>query len=353
MDWREMFHKSRVYPVVLLALCYVLYLYRTSDANQNGDALTEGESLVSITGTTMGSIPYVVLYIDSVKSTTKAEIDSKLQDFNQIFSTYIPDSEISRFNQSESGILVSEEMKKVYLESKQIAEMTNGSFDPTVMPLVNAWGFGYEERKNIPNQIQVDSIMEFVGHEKVTLVGDSLTKTDPRIELDFSAIAKGYACDYLITYLQTKGVKNAFVEIGGEIMAIGRKFESRPWYAGVREPNKGSQEVNRRIKLENRSIATSGNYENFYEDDDTGELYAHTINPTNGKQVRTTVLSASVIADNCMKADALATAVMVMGKEEAIQFFQSHQDLSYYIIYSEEGMRKGLASEGFDKITIK
>ncbi|MEQ8424672.1 MAG: FAD:protein FMN transferase, partial [Cyclobacteriaceae bacterium] len=220
-------------------------------------------------------------------------------------------------------------------KSQEITLASGGAFDPTIMPLVNAWGFGPGKKIKL-DSLQVDSVKEFVGFQKVLFNSDSLWKDDPRVQLDFSAIAKGYGVDVVADFLKSKGMKNIFVEIGGEISATGKNIkQDRPWEAGILDPNSTyeNQYYKAYALLEDKAMATSGNYFNYYEEN--GNKYSHTIDPASGYPIRHAILSASVFANDCMTADGWATAFMVMGHEQAIEVLAERNDLDAFLIFSE------------------
>lgn len=256
-------------------------------------------------------------------------VDASLSVFN-------PLSTISKVNKSETE-RVDAMLYDVVQKSLKISENTNGAFDITVMPLVNAWGFGFKQGQ-MPTDAQVDSLRQFVGYTKVSLDKDSVIhKADAGIMLDCGAIAKGYGVDRVARVLREHGVRNFMVEIGGEVVTKGRNPEGHPWQIGVSKPVDGSDpdtgEMQTVLSLENAAVATSGNYRNFYERD--GKKYAHTIDPRTGRPVQHSLLSATVIAPDCATADAYATAFMVLGMDEAKKVLENHKELKVYFIYAD------------------
>lgn len=304
------------------------------------------EILVAFEGRTMGTT-YHIQYFDRQGRNFKPQVDSLLIVFNQSLSTYIPDAEISQFNQKSSFTFQSPFFNPVLESSRQIYEITSGYFDPTVMPLVNAWGFGPAKSAK-PNEQQVDSLMTFVGFDKIIFNRDSVWKSDPRVQLDFSAIAKGYGVDVVADFIQAKGIENFFVEIGGEVVAKGKNLaKNRIWEIGILDPDSDPilQQYKVFVSLKDRAIATSGNYYNYREVD--GIKYSHTINPLKGYPVQHAILSASVFAENCMTADALATAFMAMGHEHAIEILQKNTQWDAILLYSEpDGSQAVYMTEG-------
>jgi len=316
--------KNLIYSAVLiLAILAVMWIRNTHPGQSNLEK-------IELSGTTMGT-SYQVKYLMAEPVDFQPSIDSLLEDFNQCLSTYIPDSEISRFNR---GTLHKFERPYFYwmlVQSQTISESTGGAFDPTVMPLVSAWGFGPEEA-NITSEAQVDSLLESIGLENIFFDQYAVCKLNPGTQLDFSAIAKGYAVDLVLQFLKDKDLIDIFVEIGGEISATGVNETGKPWAIYIEKPLDHERAVQALVTLDNMAVATSGNYRNFYIKD--GKKYAHTISPFNGYPVQHSLLSVSVFARNCAVADAYATAFMVLGLEKAMELTLSNEELEAYFIYS-------------------
>ena len=287
---------------------------------------------VSLSGTTMGTT-YSVKYLMKQPQDFQSSIDSLLKDFNQCLSTYIPDSEISQFNKGVLHKFQRPYFYEMLTQSKTIHQQTEGAFDPTVMPLVSAWGFG-AEAMDLPSAEQVEGMLAAVGFEHVFFDEFAVCKVHQEAQLDFSAIAKGYAVDLVMQYLQQQNLENIFVEIGGEISAVGVNELGKPWAIYIEKPEEQGREIQALVTLDNIAVATSGNYRNFYIKD--GKKYAHTISPQTGYPVQHSLLSVSVFAKSCAKADAYATAFMVLGLEKALQITQADQELEAYFIYQQE-----------------
>ncbi len=338
----------RIRNLLLLGIAFTLL------ACQN-DKQADSQTYISLQGETMGTY-YRITYKDPEQRNFQQAIDSLLLALNQEVSTYIPSSMISNFNQSVEGILLSEggKQKNHFLENlkaaAEIFTLTEGAFDPTIMPLGNYWGFGYTPRKPVTkvDSNLVDSLLDFVGFEKLQLVEEGervkLNKRSPGIQLDFSALAKGYGVDAIGNLLKENEVNDFLVEIGGEVVARGLNKKGEPWSIGINQPSETSDLTDfvAIIPLENKGMATSGNYRNFYEVN--GVKYSHTINPHTGFPERNTLLSATIIANNCMYADALATACMVLGTEAAFELINSLQDVDAYLIY---GLEDGSLAEKY------
>lgn len=309
----------------------------------------EGLRKIALQGSTMGTT-YSVKYLDAQGRNLKPGVDSLLQAFNMSLSTYIPESEISRFNQEALLKYESPFFYPVLKKSREIYLKTDGAFDPTVGPLVNAWGFGPEGRQTPPDAL-VDSLKLLVSYDSVFFDSIAVCKMKKGMKLDFSAIAKGYGVDVVADYIQSKGIDNLFVEIGGEVVARGVNDQGEPWQVGVNVPTEDPEQQSRPqaiVALKNQAIATSGNYRNFYEKE--GVKYSHTISPVTGRPVRHSLLSASVLAPDCMTADAYATAFMVMGIEKAKEVLAQEEELDAYFIYSDaQGQLQTWMSPGIEE----
>ena len=271
-------------------------------------------------------------YADDLKPEIEAQmlmVDSALSMFNE-------QSTISYVNRNED-YQPNPMFTEVITKALAISEETNGAFDITVAPLVNAWGFGFKSG-DMPTQAAVDSIRKFIGYKKIELTDGHIKKTDPRIMLDCSAIAKGYGCDVVAAYLEKKGIINYMVMIGGEVVTKGINPTRLPWRIGVTKPTDDTlgieQETQTVLNVTDKAMATSGNYRNFYYKG--GKKYAHTIDPATGRPVQHSLLSATVLAKDCATADAYATSFMVMGMERARQLLEKHKELMAYFIYTDQ-----------------
>ncbi len=305
---------------------------------------------MQVTGEAQGTY-YAITYYDSLGRNFQFQFDSILTDFDQTASLWVENSMIRKINRNEQ-VALNSLFIDLLNKSIQISELTEGYFDVTVGKLVNAWGFGFSKRESL-DSIMIDSLKQYIGYSKVSIKDQQLVKIDPNIELDFNAIAQGYASDMLGQFLETKGIENYLVDIGGEVIAKGKKSEDRSWVVGIEKPadNKYSdREIEAKIQLNNQSVVTSGNYRKYYES--KGVKYSHTINPFTGYPVEHTLLSASVVASQAWLADAMATAFMVMGLEKSLEFLQQHPDLEAYFIYNENGVYKTYATQGFQKLIV-
>ncbi|MBI9056513.1 MAG: FAD:protein FMN transferase [Labilibaculum sp.] len=298
---------------------------------------------------------YHIVYEHSNDANLHDEIIAKMVEFDLSLSTYKPHSVISKVNNNDSTVVLDEYFLKVMKRADEISKVTNGAFDMTVAPLVNAWGFGFKNKLD-PEMIPVDSLLEVVGYTKVQLEAGKVIKSDPRIMFDASAIAKGYGVDVVADFLESKEIMNYMVEIGGEIRAKGKNNKGRIWRVGIDkpidDPSTMSREIQDVIQLENSALATSGNYRQFYIKD--GKKYAHTIDPRIGYPVQHSLLSATVVAPDCMSADAYATSFMVMGLEESIAIVENDSLLEAYFIYTDSvGNYKTYRSEKIKDLIVK
>lgn len=263
------------------------------------------------------------------------QIDSLFNVVNQSLSTYIPDSDISKLNRNEITI-IDNHFQSVFKASIAIYQQTEGAFDPTIGNVVNAWNFGAETNKFITDSTTIDSLMRFVGLNKVELIKNNINKPIETY-LEFNAIAKGYGIDVIADFLESKAIENYLVDIGGDLRVSGTNLESaKGWTVGIDDPNfDGTQSYSKVITLKDEAMATSGTYRKF-KVDDNGNRYAHIINTKTGYPTKTNILSVSVIAADCMTADGYATAFQAMGIENATRFLELHQELKAYFIYEDQ-----------------
>ena len=270
----------------------------------------------------------------------EAEVVDKLKEVDAALSMFNERSTISKINNNQAV-----EPDKMFLDvfqlAQQVSKDTHGAFDITVAPLVNLWGFGFKHTQE-PTKHAIDSLRQFIGYQKVSYDGKTIQKQDPRIMLDCSAIAKGYGTDVVARLMDEKGVKNYLVEIGGEVVTRGISEKRVPWKIGVTKPTDDSLHIGNELQtvlnVTDKAMATSGNYRNFYYKG--GRKYAHTINPKTGRPVQHNILSATVLCNLCAKADAYATAFMVMGLDKAREVLERNPDLMVYFIYDDKGQNK-------------
>ncbi len=296
-----------------------------------------------ITGETMGTT-FSVSYWDSTGIDLLLDLQNLLLEINNSVSTYIEDSEISRFNYGDSLFVKKDgHFARNFLLAKEIHKKTGGWFNPAVMPLVNYWGFGYNKKEIVTDvdSAFVKTLLKLVVFDSIT-IGEKedhclFLKHKAGVELDFSAIAKGDAVDEVGRLLEQLGIHNYFVEIGGEVRARGKTATGFYWRTGIRVPkeNANARDLQTAVELSNLSLATSGNYENYYEDKTTKVKYAHTINPHTGYPEKNTLLSASVFARDCATADAFATAFMAMGLKKAYSLASQLPEIDAYFVFSD------------------
>ncbi|MEG1586443.1 MAG: FAD:protein FMN transferase [Bacteroidales bacterium] len=279
------------------------------------------------------------------------QIKEELKRFDASMSTFNKNSIISRINRNDSTVEADEWFIRVFNTGRDVSAATEGSFDMTVAPLVNAWGFGFKKSDQVTPAL-IDSIRSFVGQEKIRLAGKKVIKTDLRVMLDASAIAKGYACDVIGELLTKKGIRNYMVEIGGEVSAKGKNTSGKCWRIGINKPiedqSASAGEIQEIINLCGGGMATSGNYRNFYYKE--GKRYAHTIDPRTGYPVEHSLLSATVIAPSCMLADAFATAFMVLGLDKSMEIVEKNPEIDAYFIYADGSEENAVKmSKGFEQ----
>ncbi|SHE72080.1 thiamine biosynthesis lipoprotein [Bacteroides faecichinchillae] len=301
----------------------------------------------SITGLVFGTV-YNITY--QYKGDLKPEIEAELKRFDFSLSPFNDSSVISRVNRNEE-LVTDTFFQKCFNRSMEISRETKGTFDITIAPLANAWGFGFK-KGTFPDSLMIDSLLQITGYDKVKLVDGKVIKDDPRMMLSCSAVAKGYSVDVVAHFLDSKGIKNYIVDIGGEVVVKGKNSQGGLWRVGINKPIDDSlsrqKDLQTILEITNAGLATSGNYRNYYYKD--GKKYAHTIDPRTGYPVQHSILSSTVIAKDCMTADALATAFMVMGLEEAEKFCKADPNIDAYFIYSgKDGKFETYFTEGIKK----
>jgi FAD:protein FMN transferase len=321
MDLRK---RNILYTIILLVSMFAVYMYRKNQA----------PIPITVEGYTMGTT-YHVTYFDPKGRNFKQSLDSILLVVNKSINNYDSTSEVTRFNKSKRGVAIN---LPYLLPPLRVAAAvfgnSFGAFDPTVMPLVNAWGFGHGKMMTM-NQQRVDSLKEFIGFEKIQILRDSIIKLDARAQLDFGGIGQGYGADVMTDFLKSKGITNMLVELGGEGMACGVNLKTNmPWNIGILDPNstRDSLFFKAYVALQNRAFTTSGNYFNYKVVD--GKKYSHTIDPVTGFPVQREILSATIFAKDATTADAWGTAFMVMGHEKAMEILKQQPELDAFLMYS-------------------
>lgn len=298
---------------------------------------------VKISGPTMGT-SYNITLFPAEDATLDAEdlkksIDVSLNRINQQMSTWVKDSEISLFNQSQSTdwFPVSEDFAKVVSAAQDISRRSNGAFDVTVGPLIRMWGFGKDFKNNNPDQASIDAAIQNIGYQKleVRLSPPALRKHIPQLQINLSAIAKGYGVDAIAEHVSQQNISSYLVEIGGEIRANGVKQNGDLWRIAIEKPSSKERSIQQGILLKNTAVATSGDYRNYVERD--GKRYSHTIDPSTGKPITHQLASITILHDSAMMADGLATAVMVLGEEKGRAFIAENTLKAYMITRNKEG----------------
>ncbi len=289
---------------------------------------------IKLSGPIFGT-SFNIQYYSEDNNNYQKEIDSLFNVVNQSLSTYITDSDISKLNRNEIT-RIDNHFDRVFKASKVIYRQTEGAFDPTIGNVVNAWNFGAVKDKFLTDSTTIDSLMQYVGFNRVSLKDFNIKKSRG-VYLEFNAIAKGYGIDVIAEFLETKGVENYLVDIGGDMRVAGINLKSKKnWTVGIDDPNfDGKQSYSKVITLKDEAMATSGTYRKF-KLDEKGNRYAHIINTKTGYPTKTNILSVSVIAPDCMTADSYATALQAMGIEKVTKFLNSHPELKAYFIFENE-----------------
>jgi len=337
------------YNIKHLLFLWIVTQMLLSCTKKNSEYAFEGEAL----GTS-----YHIKYFSEKDIPFQNGLDSIIESINNSMSTYRKDSDISKINSGDSSIVIDENFRRVLEQSTKIYKESNGFFDPTVGNLVNAYGFGPDASKNSLDQVQIDSMLIYVGLNKVSLTKDNrLKKKYPKIYLDFNAIAKGYTVDVIANYLDSHNINNYLIELGGELVAKGiNKNSNESWVVGIDDPMQtgGNRNLKATLLLKDRGMATSGNYRKFRLDTLTGQRFVHTINPKTGSSEKSNLLSASVLATNCALADGYATAFMALGLERSKEMLSRIKDVDVYFIYAEENEEvKIFTTSGFEEVLRK
>jgi len=359
-------------PLIVFFLIFICQLLVSCNESQSEGVNSENDigqlESLNFYGNTQGTT-YAVICNDSI-DITKAEIENTLHQFDLALSTYIPESIISKLNASGGGYFRYVDSSGFFNNcitiSQKVHDLTNGAFDPTVYPLLDAWGF-FKDTETIPDSAEVKSLLRLTGfknyHFRFYFADSShhvskVSKVTPQSKLVFNAIAQGQAVDVIAELLESKGAKNYFVEIGGELKVKGLNSEGNLWTIGIDKPiensNAGNRELMRIITLDNKSAATSGSYRKFYEKG--GQKYSHTIDPKTGYPVQHQLLSVTVISESCALADGLATAFMVMGTEKVIDFLDSNPSLEievYLIFNNSKNRLDSYMTEGFKTLILE
>jgi thiamine biosynthesis lipoprotein len=299
---------------------------------------------------------YSISYRDAELRNLKPQVDSILRDFDSSLSIYNEKSIISRMNSNDTSATADGYFTECYRYSAEVCNATDGAFDITVGPLVRAWGFGLKNRDKMTKE-HVDSLLRLVGMDKVALVNGKLRKKYSRVFIDANAIAQGYSVDVVARYLERMGISEYLVEIGGETYGKGLNSHGKPWTIGIDRPSDGNEVPGEDLQAEvqlpsGKALTTAGNYRKFYVEN--GVKYSHIIDPKIGYPARNTLLSVSVVANNCTYADGYDTAFMVWGLDKTKAFLKKHPEMDAYLIYSgKNGAFETYATSGFEKMLIK
>ncbi len=298
---------------------------------------------------------YSATYLQPDGKDLQPEIEKLFNEFDLSLSTYNPNSIISKINKNNDSVVTDVYFETMFEAAQKVSEHTNGAFDITVAPLVNAWGFGFgnHERSKAPD---VEKLLPLVGYQKVKLVNHKLIKENPDIMIDASAIAQGYSADLIAQLFEKNNCENYMIDIGGEIVCKGVNPKGELWHIGidkpVDDPENANGELQTIVNVSNVGLTTSGNYRQFYYKD--GKKLAHTINPRTGLPVEHNLLSATVVASNCTLADAYATAFMVLGVDSALKVCKTIEGMDCYLIYTDkDGQYQVTYTEGFKKYLKK
>ena len=320
---------------------------------------TPKENIYYIKGEAQGTT-YSITYIAKAP-VEKAAIDSILQVIDLSMSTYIDNSLISKINKGEN-LPIDPHFEKVLSASMDIYKQSNGSFDPSIGQLINAWGFGKKENHTPPTQKQIDSLLTLTGIDKVHIVttgeGVFVKKDNPNIQLNFNAIAQGYTSDVIADYFLSKQISNFIVEVGGELAIYGKNIlKDKPWRIGIDNPlqkPEEDREIIATVELTDCGLATSGNYRKLWMDSISGQKYVHTINPKTGRPQPSNLLSATVIAPSAMLADGYATTLMALGGiEKAKDFLAQHKELKAVLLYSDEAHKGQIQKYVTENLTVE
>ncbi|WP_404408378.1 FAD:protein FMN transferase [Pseudidiomarina marina] len=313
---------------------------------------TPAPQQISVSGETMGTtyhIRYVTANPNHSPERVKERVDAVLEQVNSQMSTYDPNSELSLFNQRQTTdpVVISRSLETVVRRALEIGAETNGLLDVTVGPLVNLWGFGPLGRpERVPSEEQLQAIRKQIGYQYLTVENHQLTKAIPDLYVDLSTIAKGYGVDRVAVLLEQMEIKNYLVEIGGEMRMRGTKPGEQPWRIAVEQPVSLDRAVQRIIEPGNNAVATSGDYRNYFEED--GVRYSHIIDPRTGYPIQHNLVSVTVISETCMDADAYATALTVMGAEQALAF-ANQKALAVLLVTRENDQFKEYTSTAFKR----
>lgn len=330
----------------ILTWCSVFSSYTAASAQQQ----------ITLQGKAQGTY-YIIKYLSDDTTSLQHAVDSVFEDIDRSLSLYRRGSLINRFN-SGKAVKMDRHMRTVVERSLQISKATGGAFDITVKPLVDAWGFGVDKPavRQAPSADTLKSILQYTGYRYLQLRGDQLRKRKKRVQIDCNGIAQGYTSDEMARLLESKGIFNYLVDVGGELCSSGHNLHGRIWTVGIERPavNEGDYPVQALLTLDDKAITTSGNYRRFF--DQGGTRYAHSINPATGEALHSNIISVTVIAKDAITADAFDNALILMGVENGLTFISQHPEYGLeacYIFADETGKIKERFSPGFGKLLIR
>jgi thiamine biosynthesis lipoprotein len=294
---------------------------------------------------------YSIKYMSNQDNDYQISIDSIFSEIDSSLSTYVPYSLISKLNNGARDLVLDSHFLAVFNASVMVSDKSNGAIDCTINPLIELWGFGSSDTIDV-SDLEVKKAQQYTGYQQVSVYDSTLLMPD-NFSLNFNALAQGYTVDVIAQFLESKKINNFLIEVGGELRASGKNSKSNWWKVGIDKPQQKPDPSDRFqvvLELENKSLATSGNYRNFYIKD--GQIYSHTIDPIKGYPVNHTLLSATVVANSCMLSDAYATAFMVMGVDSVKSFLKQNKDLDAFLVYGQNQLWKTWASPGFEQRII-
>lgn len=310
---------------------------------------THAQKLVSFQGKAQGTY-YIVKYLGTESPSLQPEVERIFREIDRSMSLYQPNSLINRFN-SGPKVVMDEYMRTVVKKSLEVSKITNGLFDITVKPLVDLWGFGVNRHHDRPTPEAIRRTMRNVGYQHLTVRVKYLIKDNSNVQIDLNGIAQGYTSDVVADYLHSRGIKNFLVDVGGELVAAGVNVQGQSWSVGIERPPAGDttqQPVQALLRLNNRAVATSGNYQRFF--DEGGTRFAHTIDPRTGEALHNNIIAVTVTAPDAISADAYDNALIILGVEKGLEFIRTHPKLqleAYYIYQDVDGKVKEKYSPAF------
>lgn len=311
----------------------------------------ESGQYIAFDGFTQGTF-YHVKYYDESERNFQPQIDSLLKSFDSSLNTYIPNSIISRINQNDVSVVTDSKFDTIFYAAKKVWKQTDGAFDITIAPIADVWGFGSGKKTDSVKQHTIDSLLMFVGMDKIELSDSKVSKSAAGVQLNVNAIAQGYAVDVVAQFLEQQQIENYMVEIGGELTAKGVNDKGEKWAIGIDKPEEENDAFHKReiiniINIDDKSVATSGNYRQYVEKN--GTKYAHTLDPRTGRPKLTDLLSVTIVGNSCMYADAYATACMVMGYDKGKELISKLKGFEGYFIYADSTGRMQIDyTDGFN-----